>query len=139
MTRRAKTWLIAVGVFAAYLVVAALAVLVFHLHGKALWVTVILLALLGLASAATTLWLFRDQLGTSAPDSPIARLDATLAAARAKLASATRINKPTFGALPVVLVLGPDGSTKTTTIVRSGLEPELLAGAGSAANSLWKS
>jgi type VI secretion system protein ImpL len=30
--------------------------------------------------------------------------------------------------VPVLLVVGPTGATKTTTIVRSGLEPELLAG-----------
>jgi type VI secretion system protein ImpL len=32
------------------------------------------------------------------------------------------------GSPPLVLVLGPRGSAKTTSVVRSGLEPELLAG-----------
>ena len=37
--------------------------------------------------------------------------------------SSKRVAKPKFGSLPVLLVLGPEGSTKTTTIIRSGLEP----------------
>src|SRR5512133_1437213 len=128
MKRSTKTWLMAAGVFVSYLAVAAILVAVFRLHGRAMWLTVIGLGVLGLASAATVLWFSRDRLSAPAPNSPFAQIDATLAAARAQLATAARLKKPSFGSLPIVVVLGPEGSTKTTTVVRSGLEPELLAG-----------
>jgi type VI secretion system protein ImpL len=35
---------------------------------------------------------------------------------------------PSLAALPAVIIAGPEGSAKTTAIVRSGMNPELLAG-----------
>ena len=128
MTRPTKTWLTAVAVFLAYLLVAAILVLLLRPHGRSLWVMVISLAVLGLISAGLVLWFLRDTLRTPKPGTTAGTIDATLAAARAQLATARHVTKPNFGALPIVLFLGPDGSTKTTTIIRSGLEPELLAG-----------
>jgi type VI secretion system protein ImpL len=128
MTRPTKTWLIAAGIVVAYLVLAAILVALFHLHGRTMWLAIVLLTVLGLASAATMLWFYRDHLKAPAPDTPLAQIDATLAAARAQLSAAARVAKPNFGALPLIVVMGPEGSAKTTTVVRSGVEPELLAG-----------
>src|SRR5262249_24849643 len=88
------------------------------------------LTVLGLISAGLLLWFLRHTLRTPAPASPAGSVEAILAAARAHLETSKRAagTSPSFGALPVLLVIGPAGSTKTTTIVRSGLDPELLAG-----------
>ena len=126
MTRPMKTWLTAVAVFLAYLLVALILALLLRPHGRSLWVMVISLAVLGLISAGLVLWFLRDHLRTPKPGTTAGSIDATLAAAKAQLTAARHVTKPNFGALPILLVLGPDGSTKTTTIIRSGLEPELL-------------
>ena len=55
-------------------------------------------------------------------------LDTLLAEAEAKLGSSRLVPGASFGALPVIFLVGPQGGTKTSTIVNSGLEPELLAG-----------
>ncbi|MEP6990735.1 MAG: type VI secretion protein IcmF/TssM N-terminal domain-containing protein, partial [bacterium] len=128
MTRQSKTLLLALAVFAAYVFVAVILVFALHLHGTKVWEVCASLALLGLISAAVLLYYFRDDLRKPVAGSPAGSIDATLAAARAHLVTAQRLNRPSFGALPVLLVLGPQGSTKTTTVVRSGLDPELLAG-----------
>jgi type VI secretion system protein ImpL len=128
MTRQTKTLLIALGVFVAYILVAVILAFALKLHGIKLWQMTSALALLGLISAGLLLYFMRADLRTPVAGSPAGSVDAMLAAARAQLAAERRGNKPAFGALPVLLVLGPNGSTKTTTIIRSGLDPELLAG-----------
>src|SRR5580765_946750 len=62
MTRPVKTWLTALGVFAAYLLVAVIVALAFRLHGPRLWPMVILLAVLDLISAGILLWFLREDL-----------------------------------------------------------------------------
>ncbi len=128
MTRQSKTLLLALGVFAAYVVVALILVFALKLHGGKVWQVSGSLALLGLISAGVLLYYFRHDLRKPVAGSPAGSIDATIAAARAQLAAAQRMSKPNLGALPVLVVLGPTGSAKTTTIVRSGLDPELLAG-----------
>ena len=130
MKRSTKTWLIALAVFLGYIVVAVIVVLLLRVHGARMWWLIGGLAALGLVSALVLLWFLRDTLRQVAPSSPAGSIDATLAAARAQLAASKRGSgsSPTFGALPVLLVVGPTGATKTTTIVRSGLDHELLAG-----------
>src|SRR5690242_6954192 len=128
MTRQLKIRLIAAGVFVAYLVAALVFTLVFKPHGAVLWVLWIVLSLLGIGSAALILWYYREpasSVGGAAPDDMLA----VLAAAKAKLAS-TKVNgrRRTLRTMPTVLVVGPRGSAKTSIIVRSGVEAELLAG-----------
>ena len=128
MKKPTKIWLVAVGAFVAYLVLAAVVTYLLRLPSRSAWVLFGVLAALGLISAGIILWYMRDQLRAPKAGTPADGIDATLAAARAQLAASKKLAKPKYGTLPVVLVLGPEGSTKTTTIVRSGLEPELLAG-----------
>ena len=133
MTRRTKIWIIAAVALLLYVAVGIVAGRLLHLTGKDLWVLRGGLTVLGLVSAGLILWFFRDKT-PAAPATPEARLaadvDQLLKTARAQLAKATggKQKEAPFAAMPVVLVLGPDGSTKTTAVVRSGLEPELLAG-----------
>lgn len=135
MTRRRRLWIFTT---AGYLVVAVLVWLVgswLELRGGGLWVLRIALWVLGLIAAGVVLWFlggFEPGAGeedTRAPGGD--ELDTVLAAAAARL-SAARPAGPgrarTLGTLPLVVVLGPPASTKTTAVVYSGLEPDLLAG-----------
>lgn len=45
-----------------------------------------------------------------------------------RLASATRLEDQRIGRLPMMLVVGPSNGAKTTSVLQSGLSPELLAG-----------
>jgi type VI secretion system protein ImpL len=55
-------------------------------------------------------------------------IDVALTTARNRLSAAGSADRSRLGQLPLVLCLGPTGSAKTTTIVRSGLDADLLAG-----------
>jgi len=130
-SRTATIWLVT-GL--AYLVYAILAWLLgswLALTGASLWLLRFGLWVLGLVAAGLVVWFFAS---SSAERDACAvppggdDLDTTLAAAAARLASARAVGTRALRSLPMVVVLGPDGSTKTTLIVHSGLEPELLAG-----------
>lgn len=131
MTRRTKIWIIAAAVLLLYIAVAIVAGRLLGLTGGDLWVLRIGLATLGLISAVLILWFFRDRT-PAGPQTPEQRLAAevgqVLTAARAQLQTSSAGKDARFATVPVVIVLGPAGSTKTTSIVRSGLEPELLGG-----------
>jgi type VI secretion system protein ImpL len=133
MKRRIKIWIIAAVVFLLYIAVAIVAGRLLQLAGRDLWVLRGGLTTLGLISGVLIVWFFRDKT-PAGPVTPEARLAAdveqVLKAARTQLAAAKAgsTKDARFAKLPAVLVFGPAGSTKTTAIVRSGLEPELLAG-----------
>ena len=133
MTRRTKIWIIAVVVLLVYIIAAVVVGQVLGLTGRDAWVLRGGLTALGVVSAALILWFFRDRT-PAGPQTPEARLaaevDQLLATARTQLANAkpAGTKDARFATLPLVVVFGPEGSTKTTAIVRSGLEPELLAG-----------
>jgi type VI secretion system protein ImpL len=55
-------------------------------------------------------------------------LHLAFASASARLATARATASSRIEQLPLALVLGPAGATKTTLVTRSGLDPELLAG-----------
>ena len=92
------------------------------------------LAIIGLGGAALFLWYWikRDRekklLAPAGPGGGGDELDALLNEAEAKLAASRLQQGASFGSLPVILLVGPAGSTKTSSMVNSGLEPELLAG-----------
>ncbi len=64
--------------------------------------------------------------GAAAPGAE--ELDALFRAAEAKLAASPEMKSASIARLPVFVVLGPQGSAKTSSVVNSGLDPELLAG-----------
>lgn len=57
-------------------------------------------------------------------------LDVAIAAAEARLAASGLAGPKKLGKMPLVLVIGPTGAAKTSTVRNSGIEPELLAGEG---------
>ncbi len=99
------------------------------LKGADLWVLRLGLGLLGIAATALVLWFVRRRDAGDAAHGAGAEadeeLDTAVAAARARLAAA---RAGALARLPMVLVLGPEGSAKTSAIAHSGLDAELLAG-----------
>lgn len=126
-------WVVATATFLLLLLIGWLVGALLGLSGTDLLVLRASFALLGLVAAVLTFLLIRVRMrrkaaaGGDAHD-PADDIDVALAAARARLTASTVARGARIGKLPLVLVLGPPGSTKTTVVVRSGLEPELLAG-----------
>jgi len=116
-----------IGIFLAWFVGAAL-----HLTGVALLISRIVFALIGISGAALILWMHFRNRRTAAPTpagpADTGDLDTLLRDAGARLAAAQRTGPKAFDSLPLLYVLGDDNSGKTTTILKSSLDPELLAG-----------
>jgi len=83
---------------------------------------------LGVLVAGLVAWLIGRRPAKPAAPPVAPDIDAIMVAARTQLARAGKGRAAQVGTLPVVLLLGPEGSSKTTAVVRSGLDPELLAG-----------
>ena len=104
-----------------------------HLAGAAYWIFVILLLLLGIAAAVTIVILHlrakkeKEQQGEDPGTSATSDLDLLLNDANRKLRTSQQGAK-TLDALPLVYILGDADAAKTTTVMKSGLDPELLAG-----------
>ena len=95
-----------------------------HLHGSNLWLLRIGLAVLGLAGFAGFLWLHsRSQESAAGGD----EVDLLLHEAGVRLEAGLG-SSATVSGLPAIFLLGDSGTAKTTTVLQSGLEPELLAG-----------
>jgi type VI secretion system protein ImpL len=96
-----------------------------HLHGTNLWVLRIGLAVLGLAGFAGYLW-FEYRSGGSGEAGD--EVDLLLHEANARLQASSLGSAATVASLPAIFLLGDSGTAKTSTVLQSGLEPELLAG-----------
>ncbi|HXE59577.1 MAG TPA: ImcF-related family protein [Gemmatimonadaceae bacterium] len=130
MSRKAKIWLIATAVFLVFVIAVWFLGPALHLKSPDIWVFRAGLWVLGAAAAGFVVWYFLRQLapapasGTRTDD-----IDAAMNAARAQLAASRASGKSTtLARAPMVILLGSEGSAKTTVVVRSGLEAELLAG-----------
>jgi len=105
-----------------------------HLHGIPLAVFVVVILLLGVAAAVTILFLHfrakkeKELAGDVSAGAETADLDLLLNDANRKLRESQQGAK-TLDLVPLLYVLGEQGAAKTTLIVRSGLDQELLAGA----------
>ena len=89
--------------------------------------------LIGLIAAGSFLWFYRkskaEESGSeTAPAKGSDDLDVLVHEAIRRLKSSTLGRGAKLGNLPLVFLLGDSGSTKTTTIINSALDPELLAG-----------
>jgi len=101
-----------------------------HLEGQDLWILRGGLWLLGTIAVAVLAWVLLRRSAKVAKSSPDEdnEIDAAVAAARSRLGKSRVVKAGALQDLPVLLVLGSDGSTKTTIVVRSSLDAELLAG-----------
>jgi type VI secretion system protein ImpL len=105
------------------------------LHGSDIWILRGGLWLIGLVGAVSFLWFYRKNKAAQgpaeggAPDrSRSAEIDVLVHEAMRRLKASTLGHGATLGNLPLVFLVGEPGSTKTTTIIHSSLDPELLAG-----------
>ena len=101
------------------------------LAGTSLLVLRILLIVLGAATAGVLLFFYfrdkrRDAAARSLPGG--SDLDTLLRDASHRLASAQRTGPKSLDALPLLYILGEANSAKTTAVIKSGFDPELLAG-----------
>jgi type VI secretion system protein ImpL len=105
-----------------------------HLKGSDLWILRGGLAVLGLIAAGSFLWFYHRAKKAAGPSSDGAspaggdEVDLLVHEAVKRLRSSSLGSGTSLGKLPLIFVLGDSGSVKTSTIVSSGLEPELLAG-----------
>jgi type VI secretion system protein ImpL len=101
------------------------------LAGTALLVLRILLVVLGALAAGIMLFFyFRDKRRDAATKSLVGGtdMDSLLRDAEKHLASAQRGGARTLDTLPLLYILGDANAAKTTAVLKSGFDPELLAG-----------
>jgi len=124
-----NVYLIVALVLAVYMVLAWFTGTLLQLHGASLWILRGSLALVGLVGAGVFIWFHRRvTTGRAKLDKSAAiteQITVLLRQAGQKLMYSKR---GSIGSLPVVFILGESNSAKTSTILHSGLEPELLAG-----------
>jgi type VI secretion system protein ImpL len=123
------------GILLAYLVLVWFLGTWLPLHGSDRWILRGGLAFIGLAAPATFLWFHRKskaaRAGTEivpADGSGTADIDLLVHEALRRLKNSPLGRGATLRKLPLVFLVGDSGSTKTTTILHSALDPELLAG-----------
>jgi type VI secretion system protein ImpL len=104
-----------------------------HLQGGMYLGFVIVLLVLGIAAAIVIIVMHlrakkeKQQQGEDPGTAATAELDLMLNDANRKLRTAQQGAKA-LDSLPLLYILGETGSAKTTTVLKSGLDPELLAG-----------
>lgn len=87
--------------------------------------------LIGLIAAGSYIWYrFRTKEDTEEEtgEGGGSDIDHLLKSAEARLAEAESDKKAKLRTMPVVLVLGKPGSTKTSVVIHGGLDPEIVAG-----------
>ncbi len=118
-----------------YLGIAFLVPKLLGITGINFWILFGGLALIGVVAAGAYLWTEKRaedaakketaEPGSSKSDDQLGQL---LSEAEERLRSSNLGKNARFASLPALLMLGSRGATKTTTILQSGLAPELLAG-----------
>src|SRR5258708_4735277 len=127
-----------------YLVVVWLLGRYMPLHGPAdIWILRGVLAVLGIIGAAVAYFFVHKVNQAKAPASDgnaqpggVDDVDALVREAVRRLKQSTLGRGSNLGTLPLVFVLGDAGSTKTTVLIHSALDPELLAGQGYRGNDV---
>ena len=118
-------------IFVLSIVLAWLAGPLLHVEGTSLLILRILLVLVGAAAATIILVLhFRDKRRDAATKNIAggSDMDTLLRDAEKRLAAAQRSGAKSLDSLPLLYLVGEGNSAKTTSILKSGLDPELLAG-----------
>ena len=104
-----------------------------HLQGAPYLVFVILVLLVGVAAAITIIVMHlrarkeKERQGEEPGTAATTELDLMLNDANRKLRTAQQ-GARALDSLPLLYILGDTGSAKTVTVLKSGLDPELLAG-----------
>jgi len=105
---------------------------VLQLKSPDIWVFRVGLALIGIGAAAAVAWWRRSRRsaepGTTEPVDASNEIDVLVRDAEARLGAARVPKGSRIGNFPLVFLIGETGAAKTTILVNSGLEAELLAG-----------
>ncbi|MGH7190725.1 MAG: type VI secretion protein IcmF/TssM N-terminal domain-containing protein, partial [Acetobacteraceae bacterium] len=125
--------LIALAVFIAFVVAGFVIATLVPLKGASYWILVGVFAALGLIGAGALLWWWRSQPSAAGPEAPGGQtlereIDFLVRKAESRLRASRLGRNATVGKLPVILLAGETGSGKTSVVLDSGLESELLAG-----------
>ena len=127
---RIKIWLIATIGLLIWLLVVWLVLSFLKLNRRETASVAAFLIVLGVSAISSLVWYFLKKLKAkegpkgSGPD----EMDASISTARARLAAAKLSDKTRLSQLPLILCLGPSDSAKTSLLVRSSLDPDLLSG-----------
>ncbi|HLJ86704.1 MAG TPA: ImcF-related family protein [Candidatus Angelobacter sp.] len=126
------TYFIAAIILVFFLIMAWVTGSLLQLHGASLWILRCGLALIGVAAAGWFLWFqqrLKRQQQFGAPAESAGNTDAITVLVRQAEQKLRASNRPgNLGSYPIVFVLGETGSAKTSTILHTGVDPELLAG-----------
>src|SRR6516165_3448053 len=105
---------------------------VLQLKSPDIWVFRVGLAVIGIGAAAAFVWWRRSRQGveggSSEPVDGSNEIDVLVRDAEARLAAARVPKGSRIGNFPLVFLVGEIGSAKTSVVIHSELEPELLAG-----------
>jgi type VI secretion system protein ImpL len=117
---------------AGYLIVAWIMGSLLHLSPTRFYILFTILSFLGISASVLFLWFWKkDKGGSNATGGHIDKdeeIDALVREAENRIAASNLAKGAKLMNLPLVFVIGDTGSTKTSTILNSGLDPELLAG-----------
>src|ERR1039457_1155679 len=131
-----KVVLIVAPILLAYLLLTFFTGNLMGLQGAKVWILRGALWLLGIVAAAVVAWFFWDKqkkekgAAAASEEAPSGgeEIAVLIRDAERKLSAAQLARGARIGNLPAVLLLGEAASAKTSTMMHSGLEPELLAG-----------
>jgi type VI secretion system protein ImpL len=131
-----KIILITAPITLAYLILAWFTGNLLGIQGKNLWILRIVLSLIGIAAAAVVVWFLankkkeeeRAAAGAEEAQEGGEEIAVLIREAEKKLSAAQLEKGARIGNLPAILLLGEAASAKTSTVLNSALEPELLAG-----------
>lgn len=130
MTRKARIWLLTVGILVLWIWLAWLIPGWVETTGRMKWGLLGGLALIGTFGAAfTAVFLVRRPPAPPAPRDPLSQeVEQLLAQAERKLIDARVVRGRPLQRIPLIFVLGAKQHHKTSAVVRSNAEAELLAG-----------
>ncbi len=128
MKARTKAWSFSTATLLIFVVASFVIARLIGLAGGLRWILWGGLWLLGLIAAALLYRRYRLLARAEIPDTASQEIDDAIAEATRRLSAARPVEGARISRLPVALFLGPPGTTKTTLIANSGLDPELLSG-----------
>jgi type VI secretion system protein ImpL len=105
-----------------------------HLQGTSVWILRILMGLIGIGAFITVVWWLRvwdkERAAQMAQGTGggTTEIEVLIREAESRLQASQLGRNARIGNLPLIFVVGESGSAKTSVVLHSGLEPELLAG-----------
>ena len=131
MNTKVKYWIAAI-LLIVWLVLSWFTGTWLHLEGSNLWILRIALAVIGVAAFIIVIWWFvvkdRERREMGALGAAGDEIDSLVREAETRLQASQLGKSARLGSLPLYFIVGETGSGKTTAVLQSGLEPELLTG-----------